>query len=123
MCVHRVRSLMDMTPVLLQMDHHLQTVVAAEEALLNLLVHHSIRTTLPTRIYRGEVVVVAGAEEAPEAIQVVVAEMVAMSTMTVLAITDLLPVALVTQAEVREEMDHSSATRRAHGPAAIENAS
>ena len=124
MCVHRVRNLMDMTPVLLQMDRHLQMVVVVEEALLNLLFHHSIRTTLPTRIYRGEVVVaVAGVEEAPAAILMVAAEMVAMSTMTVLAITDLLPVALVTQAEVREEMDHSNVTRHAHGLAAIENAS
>ena len=124
MYVHRVRNLMDMTPVLLQMDHHLPTVVVAEEALLNLLVHHSIRTTLPTRIYRGEVVVaVAGVEEAPAVILMVAAEMVAMFTMTVLAITDLLPVALVTQAEVRGEMDRSNVTRHAHGPAAIENAS
>ena len=124
MYVHRVQNLMDMTPVLLQMDRHLRmAVVVVEEALLNLLVHHSIRTTLPTRIYRGEVVVVTGAEEALEAILVMAAEMVAMSMMTVKAITDLLPVALVTQAEVREEMDHSNATRHAHGPAAIESAS
>lgn len=84
MYVHRVQNLMDMTPVLLQMDRHLRmAVVVVEEALLNLLVHHSIRTTLPTRIYRGEVVVVAGAEEALEAILVMAAEMVAMSMMTV----------------------------------------
>ena len=116
---------MDMTPVLLQMGRHLRTaVVVVEEVLLNLLVHRSIRTTLPTRIYRGEVVVVvAEAEEAPEVILAVAAEMVATSMTTVLAITDLLPVALVTQAEVREEVDHSNATRHARGPAAIENAS
>ncbi len=84
MYVHRVRNLTDMTPVLLQMDHHLRmAVVVVEEALLNLPVHHSIRTTLLTRIYREEVVVVAEAEEALEAILVVAAEMVAMSMMTV----------------------------------------
>ena len=83
MYVHRVQNLMDMTPVLLQMGRHLRAVAVVEEVRLSLPVHHSIRTTLPTRIYRGEVVVVAGAEEALEAILVMAAEMVAMSMMTV----------------------------------------
>ena len=96
---------MDTTLVLLLMDRHLRTVVVVEEDLLILLIHLSTRITLLTRIYRGEVVVVVEAEEALVAILVVAAETVAMSTMTVLAITDLLPVALVTQAEAREEVD------------------
>ena len=122
MYVHHVRSLMVTTPVLLQMNHHLRTVVVVEEALLSHLTYHSIRTTLPTRIYRGEVVAAVMAEEVLAVILVVEAEMVATSMMTVKAITDLLPVALVIQAVVQEEMDLSNATRHAHGLAAIEDA-
>ena len=74
-----------MTLVLLLVQHHPLTEVAAEgaEALLIVPVHPSIHSALLTRIYREEVVAVVGAEEALVAILVEAAETVATSMMMV----------------------------------------